>query len=143
MEKKQLTIVQKILALLNITEEGKIENFFMKQKKALDRDIKNLTKNLDTIKDQHQDELEQLNEKLEDAKTRVEEAYTSVKVEDIDTNEKASNFSEHYWDRIENAEYVVKSIEKEIESITKQKEKTIESIQLEIAERERRLKMIS
>lgn len=142
MEKK-LNIVAKVLALLNITEEGRIENFFMKQRKSLEKDIKNLNKNLDTTRDQLQDELEELNDKLEDANQRVEEAYTSVKIEDIDTNEKASHFADVYWDRIERAEKEVSRIEKQIEALTKSKNEDIESIEKEIAERQRRLEMIS
>lgn len=139
----KLKIVAKVLALLNITEEGKIENFFMKQRKSLEKDIKNLNKNLDTLKDQHQDAIEDLNEKLEDARVRVTEAYTSVKVEDIDTNEKANQFADLYWNRIEIAENEVKRLEKQIEDSEKAQQELIESIQKEITERQRRLDMIS
>lgn len=139
----KLSIVAKVLALLNITEEGKIENFFMKQRKSLEKDIKNLNKNLDTLKDQHQDAIEDLNEKLEDARVRVTEAYTSIKVEDIDTNEKANQFADLYWDRIERAESEVEKLEKQKEQAEKVQQDLIENIQKEIAERQRRLDMIS
>lgn len=139
----KLNIVQKVLALLNITEEGKIENFFMKQRKSLEKDIKNLNKNLDTIKDQHQDAIDELNEKIEDAKVRVNEAYTSIKVEDIDTNEKANNFADVYWGRIEIAEGEVERLEKQKEESKKSNTELIEDIQKEIKERQRRLDMIS
>ena len=139
----KLKIVAKVLALLNITEEGKIENFFMKQRKSLEKDIKNLNKNLDTLKDQHQDAIEDLNEKLEDARVRVTEAYTSVKVEDIDTNEKANQFADSYWNRIEIAENEVKRLKEQIENSEKAQQELIESIQKEIVERQRRLDMIS
>lgn len=139
----KLNIVQKVLALLNITEEGKIENFFMKQRKSLEKDIKNLNKNLDTIKDQYQDSIEELHEKIEDARTRVSEAYTSIKIEDIDTNEKANSFADMYWDRISIAEAAVEKLEKQGADLTERHSETVENIKKEIAERERRLDMIS
>lgn len=139
----KLSIVQKVLALLNITEEGKIENFFMKQRNILNKDIKNLNKNLDTIKDQFEEQLEDLNEKLQDAETVVEEAYTSIKVENIDTNEKANQFADVYWGRIENAEEKVSYIKKQIEDLEKQHVERVESIDKQVSERQRRLEKIS
>lgn len=139
----KLNIVQKVLALLNITEEGKIENFFMKQRKSLEKDIKNLNKNLDTLEDQHKDAIDELNEKIEDARVRVNEAYTSIKVENIDTNEKANEFADLYWNRIEIAESEVERLEKLKEESKKSNTELIENIQKEIKERQRRLDMIS
>jgi hypothetical protein len=140
---KKLTIVQRVLALLNITEEGKIENFFMKQRSILTKDIKNLNKNLDTVRDQHNDYLEELNEQLADANVRVEEAYTSVKIENVATNEAANNFASDYWYAVEQAEAAVSQIEKSIKNQTEHFEKQVESINAQIKERQRRLDRIA
>ena len=143
MSDKKLTIVERVLALLNITEEGKINNFFMKQRNILNKDIKNLNKNLDTLKDQHEERLEELNEKLQDAEVVVEESYTSIKVEDIATNEAANHFSDAYWSRIEQAEYQVSKLKAEIKYIKEAHEKSVEAVKEQITERKRRLEKIS
>lgn len=139
----KLNIVQKVLALLNITEEGKIENFFMKQRKSLEKDIKNLNKNLDTLEDQYKDAIDELNDKIEDARVRVNEAYTSIKVEDIDSNEKANHFADVYWSRVVISESEIKKLEEQKDKTEKSHENFLEDIKKEIAERERRLDMIS
>lgn len=143
MSDKKLTIVERVLALLNITEEGKINNFFMKQRNILNKDIKNLNKNLDTLKDSHEERLEELNEKLQDAEVVVEESYTSIKVEDIATNEAANHFSDAYWRRIEQAEYQVFRLKAEIKNTKEAHEKSVEAVKEQITERKRRLEKIS
>lgn len=140
--KKSTGIVAKVLAMLNITEEGRIENFFMKQRKQYEKDIKNLNKNIDTLKDQKAEELDDLKEKLEDANTRVDEAYTSVKIEDIATNELANQFVQVYQDRVERAELEVKRLEERKVSINESYQKRIEDLEKQIAERKRRLAKI-
>ncbi len=136
-------IVAKILALLNLGEEGKIENFFEKQRKALQKDIKNLGKNLDTYEDQKAEALEELNEKLEDAKVKVEEAYTSVTVENVSTNEKANSFQDYYWDAVTRAENVVARLEAEIKTETEKYDKLIASVKDQTAKKQARLDKIS
>jgi uncharacterized protein YukE len=134
-----LTITERVLAFLNITDAGKINNFYLKQQSQLNKDIKNLNKNLDTISDNHEEALEDLQEKLDDAKIRVEEAYQGVTPEDVATNEKAASFADKYWYTVEQAEYVVASIEQQIEKTKELYTDTIESVQKQIAERQRRL----
>lgn len=136
-------IVAKILALLNLGEEGKIENFFEKQRKALQKDIKNLGKNLDTYEDQKAEALEELNEKLEDAKVKVEEAYTSVTVENVSTNERANSFQDYYWDAVTRAENVVARLEAEIKAETEKYDKLIASVKDQTAKKQARLDKIS
>ncbi|HEY8362838.1 MAG TPA: hypothetical protein VIK77_08140 [Tissierellaceae bacterium] len=140
--KKPMGIVAKILSLLNITEEGRIDKFFGKQRSLLTKDIKNLNKNLDTLKNQEVDDLEELNEQLEDAEVRVEEAYTSVAIKDIATNEAASKFAIVYWENIEKAESEVSRIKEQIEKTKERYAERRKDIQEQIAERERRLSKI-
>ena len=134
-----LTITERVMAFLGLTDEGRINGFFLKQQAQLNKDIKNLNKNLDTISDNHEEALEDLQEKLDDAKIRVEEAYQGVTPEDVATNEKAAGFADKYWTTVEQAEYVVASIEQQIEKTKEQYTATIESVQKQITERQRRL----
>ena len=136
-------IVDVILAKLNITERGKIENFFMKQRSELNKEIRDLTKNKKTLIDDHQDAVEDLNEKLADAQVEVEEAYSAVTVEDISSNEKAKAFANNYWDNIEVAEQRVESIKDQILDAEEDFNNEIEEIDAQIDERQRRLNKIS
>lgn len=138
-----LTITERVLAFLNITDEGRINNFFLKQQAQLNKDIKNLNKNLDTLNDQYDERVEELEEKLDDAKIRVEEAYQGVTPEDVATNEKAASFADKYWYTVEQAEYVVASIEQQIEKAKEKYTATIESVQKQITERQRRLSKLA
>ena len=55
-------IVAKVLAWLNITEEGKIVNFFERLRNDLTKEIKKLKRNLEVTKDEYNDKLEVLQE---------------------------------------------------------------------------------
>lgn len=136
-------IVDIVLAKLNITERGKIENFFMKQRSELNKEIRDLTKNKKTLIDDHQDELEDLDEKLADALVEINEAYSAVTIENISSNEKAKAFSDTYWANIEEAEQRVESIKDLITDSKEDFQDEIEEIDAQIDERQRRLNKIS
>lgn len=135
-------IVAKVLAWLNITEEGKIVNFFERLRNDLIKEIKKLKRNLEVTKDEYNDKLEVLQEQKQDAEARVDEAYMNVTVENINTNEKASSFVNDYWNNIERAEYALENINSRIKETEGYKEDAIKNIQEQIAERERRLNKI-
>jgi chromosome segregation ATPase len=134
-----LTITERVMAFLGLTDEGRINGFFLKQQAQLNKDIKALNKNLDTLRDNYNEQVEELNEKLEDAKIRVNEAYESVKPEDVATNEKASQFAETYWFNVEIAEQTVSELESELEDALEAYEDNKKEIEEEIVERQRRL----
>jgi DNA repair exonuclease SbcCD ATPase subunit len=138
-----LTITERVLAFLNITDEGRINNFFLKQQSQLNKDIKNLNKNLDTLNDQYDERVEELEEKLDDARIRVEEAYQGVTPEDVATNEKAAGFADKYWDAIERAEEIVADLEISLQIANEKHTASIESVQKQIAERQRRLSKLA
>ena len=136
-------IVAKVLAILNLTDEGRVENFFMKQRSLLEKDIKNLKKNLDTLTDDQVDAYEELQEKLDDARGTVEEAYASITIDNVKDKATANAFADVYWDRVTAAESVVKRLEKQIEAVGERFVKDEEEILNQIAERERRLANIN
>lgn len=139
----KLSIVARVLAFLNLTEEGKVENFFGKQRKALEKDIKNLNKNLDTYEDQKTEALEELAEKLEDAKTKVEDAYIGIKPENVATNEAAASFADTYWGAVTRAEKTVERLEDDVLETTKDFNTQLESVKTQIAKKQERLDKIS
>ncbi len=138
-----LTITQRVLAFLKLDDEGRINSFYLKQQAQLNKDIKNLNKNLGTLEDQHQENVETLQEKLDDAEVRVTEAYEGVTPNDVANNEKASDFSEVYWRRVESAEEVVANLIKSIENEKEAYAKRVESVKAQITERTRRLSKLA
>lgn len=139
----KLSIVKRVLAALNLTEEGKVENFFVKQISVLTKDIKNLGKNIDTVKDQKAEALEELAEKLEDAKVRVEEAYAGVTVENVASNETATRFAETYWRTVSKAEEEVVAIEASIKRTTESYDEQLKGLDAQVAKRQARLDILS
>lgn len=139
----KLNIVQKVLAILNLSEEGKVENFFMKQRKFLEKNIKNLNKNLETITDKYQESFAEASEKLEDAKERLDEAYTSVKVENVSNHETANQFAETYWETITKAEKNVAELEKIQANLTELFERDASEIKEQLVKYQIRLDRIS
>lgn len=135
-------IVAKVLAWLNITEEGKIVNFFERLRNDLTKEIKKLKRNLEVTRDEYNDKLEVLQEQKQDAEARVDEAYMNVTVENINTNEKASDFTNIYWSNVEYAEKQLEIINSKIEKEKQNRDEAIKGINDQIAERERRLSKI-
>jgi len=134
-----LTITERVLAFLKLTDDARINAFYLKQQAQLNKDIKNLNKNLSTLKDQYDETVEDINEKLQDAKVRVEETYEGVKPENVATNEKASQFAHTYWFNVEIAEQAVSELESELEDAIEAYEDDKKEIEEEIVERQRRL----
>ena len=136
-------IVDIVLAKLNITERGKIENFFMKQRNELSKEIRDLNKNRKTLTDDYADALEDFNEQLVDAKVEVDEAYSSVTVENVSSNGSAKSFADKYWDNIEICEQKVEGIKEATQVATDNFNINLAEIDAQIVERERRLFRIS
>lgn len=137
------TLVERILALLNLTDNDRVKTFLERQVKSLKRDEKNLSKNIDTVTDQKVDELEKISDKIADAEEAVEAAYTNVTPEDVSTNEKADSFASQYWRNIERAEAIVMQLNKQYEQTEKQFDAQLEELQNQLKETKRRIETIS
>jgi len=143
MTAKSKTIVERIVALLQLTESGKIQHFFDKQIKVLKREVEALKRNITTITFHHEAAIDTAKEKLEDAKGELEAAYLNVTIDNVDTNAKQDAYSESYWAGVERAESKVQRLEKEIESSNDSFKDQVKDIEVQIAERERRIDKIS
>lgn len=137
------TLLQKITAFLNITDEGKINHFLQKQVKSLNREITAAKKNIETLQFNYNNRIELLNEQLEDARNEVDTAYMSITLDDIKTNADQDQFALRYWDSIEIAERKVKNIEDSIKDLQESHDKEIENLQKHIDEANRRISIIS
>jgi predicted nucleic acid-binding Zn-ribbon protein len=140
---KTKSIVERIVALLQLTDSGKIQHFFDKQIKSLNRDIVALERNITTLTFHHEADLDAAKEKLEDAKVELESAYLNVTIENVDTNAKQDSYSNAYWNGVELAEEKVQTLEARIISKTDAFKDQVKDIEIQIAERKRRVDKIS
>lgn len=143
MAQKTRTIVSKILAKLNLTEEGKIGHFFDKAAKALNRNIEALNHNLKTLEFSHTASLNKLDEKIEDATELVESSYTEINVDNIKSNSDQDSFLSVYWNKIEIAESRLEDLKDERENLIESYKNQVEEISEQISEYKRRLTKIS
>lgn len=133
-EKKEarLGIVDRIMKVLKLDDEGKIGKFFAKEIKKFEKAIRTLENNITAIVNVHQSALETLNDSLEDAKENVETAYQAVTIEDLANNDAMSSFSDKYWYKITQAETKVTRIEKQIKDAVEAHEKELKEINEQI-----------
>lgn len=72
----------------------------------------------------------------------IEAAYMAVRVEDVETNEKANNFTEVYWGRIEKIQKQIDSLEEVKTNKARVLKEEKEVIEKQIAIRQKRLNAI-
>jgi len=142
-EEKKLSIVERIVTFLELNDAGKLQAFFKREAKKLKRDIKGNEKNLDTLGFNHEQGMEELAEKLEDAELRLENAYLSVDMDSIKTNEAQESFSRQYWVSIELAEKAVQEIKTQVKDREEAFNNEKEDIEAQIKEIKYRIKKIS
>lgn len=143
MSQEKLSLVERVLAFLKLTNDDKVKSFFERQVKSLKRDEKNLLKNIDTLTDQKVDELEKISDKVADAEEAVEAAYIAVSLEDVNTNEKADDFAARYWNNIEKAEALVMKLNESYKETEKNFDERIEKLNEQLVETRRRIETIS
>jgi len=133
MEKNNIlsSIRKKILAALEINDEGKVLAFLDFSVKSLKREIKAREINLSTDRFDYEKTLESLTASLEDAKEELETAYY-VDVESLKTSTDRADYFKTYMSNIKAAEEKVRRLEERVketeESFAKKEEKTKEQI---------------
>ena len=137
-----LALAQKVLNLLNIGEDAKINNFFAKEVKKSEKAIRDLKKNLNTLENQYQDDVEDVEEKLVDAEEAVNEAKVAVTLEDVQTNDAADSFSYVYWKNVDGKLADVKRLKSKLESLEENFKKASGEIEEQILKYQARIDMI-
>lgn len=135
-------LAQKVLNLLNIGEDAKINNFFSKEVKKAEKAIRDLKRNLTTLENQYNDSIDDVNEKLVDAKEAVEDAKIAVTLADVKTNDAADSFASVYWRNVDTKLAEVKRLEKKLETLAETFKKDSEDVQEQIEKYQARIDMI-
>lgn len=141
--KSEFALVRRIVNFFKLGEEGKIESFFEKQRKVMKREIAKVETALSVMKLANDNNLEDLNERLEDAQEAVVTAYLNVDPERVASNALQAEFGSVYWKNVELAEANVKTLEEQIVAATEKHNDEVKKLNEQIAERKRRMVKIS
>lgn len=139
----QFSLVRAIVTFFKLGEEGKIEDFFLKQRRILKRDISKLAKANEVMQFTHDNAMEDIDEKIEDAELAVANAFMQVDVERLGSNSDAEAFGRNYWSSIEIAEGNLKTLTESKEKAQEQHKEALKKSKEQIDERNRRLAKIS
>jgi len=137
--KSKFPLVRAIKAFLNLGDEGKLESFFQRVNKTLKKENTVNTKNLENLKFNHEQNLETLKDRLEDANEALDRAYMNVNVDRIQTNEQQEAHVDVYLAQIDTQLAVVSGIEKEIEKAKERYTEEAKEIQDQIDSNKKRL----
>lgn len=139
----KFSIVRAISAFLKLGDDGKLDSFFTRVVKALSKEVAAHKKNLENLKFNHEQAIDTLKDKLEDAETALNESYLKVEVDQISTNEAQNNFMEIYLSNIDKHVLEVQKIEARIEDEKKSYQSAKEAIDKQIYSLSKRIKKIS
>lgn len=138
----ELAIVKKVLTLLNIGEDAKIGNFFAKEVKKAEKAIRDLKRNLTTLENSYNDDVDDITEKLVDADEAVEDAKVAVTLEDVKNNDAANSFAYNYWYNVDGKLAEVARLVKSLKEKEEAYRKSVEAQQDQIDKYQARIDMI-
>jgi len=127
-----LTIEQRVIAFLNLGEDGQVLSFFGHVRKATERDLVSLETNLKSVAFQHTQKLDSLNDDLKDAEAAVKEAYESVDTTRIKTNADQKAYIAQYLNQVGSAERKVQDVKSQIEKANEFQKETVKSYEEKI-----------
>lgn len=138
----EFSLVRRILALLKIGDAGKLDSFFRKQVRNLERDVEALEHEKKSIAFEYERQQSTLKEQLEDAKNALSDAFIAVQPEDVADNAKQEVFAERYWRNIDYREADVERIIQRQEDLEKGYKENVEELDEQIAIRKERIASI-
>jgi hypothetical protein len=137
--KSKFTLTQKVMAFFKITEDAKVDSFFIGLEKEWQREIKTREHNIKTVEFEYEENLSKLQDQLVDAEQALEDAWVNVNPEKLITKAAEKDYAVQYVAHIENAELAVVSIKDAIEKLEKDHSKNIQIVKDEIATLQARL----
>ncbi len=140
---RKFALARKISEFLKLGEDGKLDSFFSRVEKTLKKEISAHNKNLDILKFNYEQELDTLEDRLEDAKAALVNAYMKVEVAEIGNNAKEQAYMEVYLENIDNHEIKVQEIEQEIEIASKEYQEAKTGVEAQIASSNKRIVKIT
>lgn len=122
---KKRGIVSKIKEMLKLGEEGKLDSFFAKLEREFEREITAIKQNISVSEFTYNRDVTILEEKIEDAKDAIHDAWLNVSPEEVATNALQDSFKTKYLAAIKSAEYNLEDLESQLEKLKENYEKDI------------------
>lgn len=136
-------VVAKVMSILKLDDDGRLDRFYDKQIKIFKDFIKNIKNNSGTLEVKFDQDCDKLNDDIQDAKEALDDAYAAIKPEDVANNESMKAFGLVYWENIEEKERVVTALEEKLEKVKKLYEEGVKERSEKIAMYEARIAKIS
>jgi hypothetical protein len=137
--KSKFTLTQKVMAFFKITEDAKVDSFFISLEKEWNREIKTRQHNIQTVEFEYEEKLSKLQDHLVDAEQALEDAWVNVNPDKLVTKSAEKDYAVQYVAHIENAEAEVVNIKNAIEYLENSHAETLQVVQDEIATLQARL----
>lgn len=134
--KTELEIVKKVMLVFKASDESKLTKFFEKQLKTFKEQVEQLEHNIKVINLKLAGAVAKLEDKLEDAREALEEAWLHVPEEALKNNASMDAYAIEYQNNIKLAEALVTALENELTKIKKQAEDNIKIEEEKLAKRE-------
>jgi hypothetical protein len=135
----KFTLTQKVMAFFKITEDAKVDSFFIGLEKEWNRDIKTREHNIKTVEFEYEEKLSKLQDQLVDAEQALEDAWVNVNPEKLVTKSAEKDYATQYVAHIENAETEVINIKNAIEYLEKNHAENLQVVKDEISTLQGRL----
>ena len=139
----QTGLLAKIMKALKLDEAGKVETFLSKEKKICEKNIKGLGQEKAAFEFEYNNSKDEINEKIEDAKEALEDAYAAITLKDIETNEKQAEFRVKFWNNIERKTNYLRALEEELKDLTKSYEEALKENKEQVEKNQQRIAKLS
>jgi hypothetical protein len=130
--KSKFTLTKKVMAFFKITEDAKVDSFFIGLEKEWNREIKTREHNIKTVEFDYEEKLSKLQDQLVDAEQALEDAWVNVNPEKLVTKSAEKDYTVQYVAHIENAESEVVSLKNSIEYLQEEHSENIQIVRDEI-----------
>ena len=138
----ELAIVKRIVNKLKLGEAGKIGNFFGKQVKNAEKAIRDHSRNKVTLENKYNDDVQDINDKIEDAEEALKDAYDNVTPEDVATNAAINAFEIEYWRGVKNAKNKLDDLKEQLKYLEESYNDKIKDINNQIALQQERIDVL-
>lgn len=138
-----MTLKEKILSILKLDDNGRIEKFFNCEIKKFNLYIKQLKSNIAQIELTYSSDVDTINNEIEDATARVQDCYEAVDIEKLKNNSDITKFSEEYWRNISLAETQLEHLNFKLDNINKKFKTDIDNINEQISKYQERISKLS
>ena len=136
-------ITRQINKTLKLGDVGKFDSFLSRVSNTLSKEIKGLERIASNEQYNHDNRLEELNDRLKDAEQELEASYLNIELESIGTNQKETDYVETYLGNIDRHVLAVQKIEKSIESENEVYNDFVKNSNAQIASLNKRITAIS